>query len=96
MIATMHFESIHNHQERVVFELVLATASRYPAVAADDELLADVACIALNSLRPRYVRHDIDMHFFTSSEERARNEAAVRAAVDGAFERISRARPSMA
>jgi len=86
----MNSESIHNHQERAVFELVLATAHRYPTLADDDELLADVACVALNSLRPRYVRHDIDMHFFTSNEERARNEAAVRAAVEAAFERIAR------
>jgi hypothetical protein len=86
----MNIESIHNHQERAVFELVLAMAHRYPALAEDAELLADVACIALNSLRPRYVRHDIDMHFFTSNEERARNEAAVHAAVEAAFERLAR------
>jgi hypothetical protein len=86
----MNVESIHNHQERAVFDMVLALAPRYPALAGDDDLLADVACIALNSLRPRYVRHDIDMHFFTSNEERARNEAAVRAAVEAAFGRVSR------
>jgi hypothetical protein len=65
-------------------------------LAGDAELLADVACIALNSLRPRYVRHDIDMHFFTSNEERARNESAVRAAVEAAFARIARTTPSNA
>lgn len=92
----MNIESIHNHQERAVFELVLGIAPHYPALAGDAELLADVACIALNSLRPRYVRHDIDMHFFTSNEERARNEAAVRAAVEAAFARISRTTASNA
>jgi hypothetical protein len=92
----MNVESIHNHQERAVFDMVLALAPRYPALAGDDDLLADVACIALNSLRPRYVRHDIDMHFFTSNEERARNEAAVRAAVEAAFGRVSRTAPSNA
>jgi hypothetical protein len=86
----MNIESIHNHQERAVFEMVLGMAPRYAALAGDADLLADVACIALNSLRPRYVRHDIDMHFFTSNEERARNEAAVRAAVEAAFARVSR------
>jgi hypothetical protein len=86
----MDFESIHNHQERAVFERVLAMAPSYPAMAADAELLADVACIALNSLRPRYVRHDIDMHFFTSNEERARNDASVHAAVEAAFARLAR------
>jgi hypothetical protein len=92
----MNIESIHNHQERAVFELVLEIAPRHPALAGDAELLADVACIALNSLRPRYVRHDIDMHFFTSNEERARNESAVRAAVEAAFARIARTTPSNA
>jgi hypothetical protein len=33
------------------------------------ELLADVACVALNRLPPRYIRHDVDMAFYLSPHE---------------------------
>ena len=84
----MSFLSIHNHQERIVYEVIMANAPRFPGISGSPELLADVACIALNSLSPRYIRHDVDMHFFTSNTERALNQVAVRKAVEAAFERI--------
>ena len=41
------FSTIHNHHERAVFDAVLAAATNFPALATPD-LLADVACVALN------------------------------------------------
>jgi hypothetical protein len=33
-------------------------------------MLADVACVALNRLPARYVRHDVDMMFYLTEQER--------------------------
>ena len=79
-------DSIHNHHERAVFELIASTASQYPHVASHKELLADVACVALNRLPPRYIRHEVDFAFYLTDKERADNERAVAEAVNFAFE----------
>jgi hypothetical protein len=79
-----NFESIHNHYERIIFEAVMASAEKYPQVP--HELLADVACVALNRLPPRYIRHDVDLVFYLTENERAHNEVAIAEAVKYAFE----------
>ncbi|MBA3597870.1 MAG: late competence development ComFB family protein [Methylibium sp.] len=78
------FSSIRNHIERPVFEAVLAAHSRYPGV--DASLLPDVACVALNRLPPRYIRHAVDLAFYQSEKERTDNERAVLDIVNYAFE----------
>jgi hypothetical protein len=82
-------ELIRNHQETLVVDLVRSSATRYPRIAGDPSLLADVACIALNSLRPRYFRHEVDLHFYMGGEERAHNAVAAKAAVEAAFEYVA-------
>jgi hypothetical protein len=44
-----------------------------------------VACVALNRMRPRYIRHDVDNIFYMSDDERSQHEIAVTAAVAFAF-----------
>jgi hypothetical protein len=85
MLRTMaaDFTSIRNYHERVVVECVLANAARYPGV--NEDLLPDVACVALNRLMPRYVRHEVDLAFYLTEKERADNEREVADAVDFAF-----------
>lgn len=78
------FSSIRNHLERPVFEAVLAAHPRYPGV--DSSLLPDVACVALNRLPPRYIRHAVDLAFYQSEKERNDNERAVLDIVNYAFE----------
>jgi competence protein ComFB len=58
--------SVHNYYERLVFEQLRRASDR---AAADPNFMADVACVALNRLPPRYVRHDVDMTFFLSPIE---------------------------
>jgi len=79
------FDSIHNYYDQVVFRRVMACAADYPQFAHDVEVLADVACVALNRLPPRYIRNEVDMTFFMSNEDRAKIDAAVDAAVTFAF-----------
>jgi len=85
MSSVADFASIRNHHEQAVFDAVLAQRNVYPAVAAD-ELLADVACVALNRLPARYIRHSVDFLFYLTERERAELEKAVQAAVKHAFE----------
>lgn len=79
------FDLIHNHHERAVVEAIRAEVPRYPHLA-DDELLADIACVALNRLPSRYIRHEVDFAFYLTDRERSENERAIAEAVAFAFE----------
>ena len=63
-----NFEQVHNYYERLIFEDVARKATEYPDFTMD--MLADVACVALNRLPARYVRHDVDMMFYLTEQER--------------------------
>lgn len=79
------FDSIYNHHERAVIEAVRSAAPRFPHLL-EAELLADIACVALNRLPPRYIRHEVDFAFYLTDKERIENERAVDEAVSFAFE----------
>lgn len=81
----MDIASIHNYHERAVFDAVLEQAVRYPHYQDDHDVLADVACVALNRMLPRYIRHDVDMAFFMTERERSEQERAVQESVEFAF-----------
>ena len=78
------FDTIHNHHERAVTEAVRSFAAAYPHL--DGELLSDIACVALNRLPPRYIRHEVDLAFYLTEKERAEVGRAVDEAVQFAFE----------
>ena len=82
---SVDFTSVRNHNERAVCDAVLASAERYPGLSHDTELLADVACVALNRLQPRYIRHEVDFAFYLSDKERQTTEHHVAEAVAHAF-----------
>jgi hypothetical protein len=79
------FSSIRNRHEQRVFDQVLKAAARYPAVANNPELIADAACLALNSLKPHYIRSVVDLVFHLSEAELTKDDAAIDAAVDSAL-----------
>jgi hypothetical protein len=78
------FESVHNVHEQAVFQAVLDALSDYPKLPP--EVVADVACVALNKLPPRYIRHAVDHAFFLTESERAANDAAIAEAVNAGFQ----------
>jgi hypothetical protein len=86
----MSFQTSRNYQESAVYELIGEIAPRYPSLSSSQELLADVACLALNSLSPRYIRHEVDLHFFMTNSERALNRLTVCRAIEAAFEHVER------
>lgn len=75
------FDSIRNHLERAVFDAVSARADEQPHLRTQG-LCADIACVALNRLPPRYIRHEVDLSFYMTEKERQENQSAVDEAVD--------------
>jgi hypothetical protein len=88
-----NFEQVHNYYERLVFEEVARLAHAHPEFTPD--MLADVACVALNRLPVRYVRHDVDLMFYLTEQERHTIEKALDETLGFAFdfvrERVAKA-----
>lgn len=59
-------DQVHNYYEHLVLDEIAAQSER---AQTDMDFLADVACVALNRLPPRYIRHNVDMTFFLSQTE---------------------------
>ena len=57
----------------------------FPEIAASNDLLCDVACVALNRLPPRYIRHEVDFSFYLTEHERLEIDNAIIEAVAYAF-----------
>jgi hypothetical protein len=75
----MTFEAITNYYEKQVFDRLTAKLGK--SAGDDPDFLADIACVALNSLPPRYIRHQVDMAFYMSSAEREHMEEVIEKAV---------------
>ena len=78
------FSPIHNYYEQQVVNLVSDLADHYPLLSEDHH--PDVACVALNRLPPRYIRHQVDLAFHMTERERQDSEQLIRDAVVYAFE----------
>jgi Late competence development protein ComFB len=76
----MAIEQIHNYYERLVLDEVIRRVRDDAHVTAD--MVADMACVALNRLPARYVRHDVDLIFYLTEEERRQSDMALDAAID--------------
>ena len=83
----MKFDSMHNYYESLVIEYLTHTFAKEGDYS--DDHLEDVACVALNQLPARYVRHDVDMAFFLSTRERERMQQEIIEAVLNANKVIS-------
>ena len=78
-----NFEQVHNYYERLVFEEIIRRSRQFENFTTD--MLSDVACVALNRLPARYVRHDVDLMFYLTEHERNAIELSMEAAMDFAF-----------
>ena len=80
-----HYDStsVHNFYERLVTEHII---QQEPRANKDYDFLADVSCVALNHLPPRYIRHDVDMRFYMSPVELNEVQKKVSEAVRHAIE----------
>ncbi|NEV60487.1 late competence development ComFB family protein [Thiorhodococcus minor] len=81
--------SIENVYERLVMECIREILED-GALASDPDYADDLACIALNSLPPKYVRHAVDFASHLDDESHAALRAEAADAVGKAIETISR------
>lgn len=79
-------ENIDNYYEKMVAD---ALAVQLKDSDLDIEALADIACVALNHLPPRYFRHEIDMAFYLSPTEYQEMKDKVQEVVLEAIEFVS-------
>lgn len=79
-------DSIQNYYEDLVVAAVLKHTQNLDLGA---EYLADVVCVALNHLPPRYYRHGVDMAYYTSPVERQELADKVELAVKDALASVS-------
>jgi competence protein ComFB len=75
-------DSVHNYYEHMVIgEIHKQLGGR----TVETDFIADVACVALNHLPPRYIRYDVDMAFYLSPKESMEMEEKVSSAVSAAL-----------
>ncbi len=73
-----NLDSVHNYYEHMV---IAEIHKQIGSKTMDTDVIADVACVALNHLPPRYIRYDVDMAFYLSPKESLEMEEKVALAV---------------
>ncbi|MFC6439560.1 late competence development ComFB family protein [Bowmanella sp. JS7-9] len=75
-------DDIHNYYEHLVIE-------RITQLGLDKEksqdYLADLCCLALNQVPPRYIRYEVDMAFYLAPNEKLQMQMNVNNAIDKAI-----------
>lgn len=60
-------DDIHNYYEHMVLEHIEELGLTKTKSA---DYLADLTCLSLNQLSPRYIRYEVDMAFYLPNSER--------------------------
>ncbi|MEE2001674.1 late competence development ComFB family protein [Alkalimonas sp. MEB108] len=76
-------DDIHNYYEKLVIDYL---AQQGLDQNKDPDYLADLSCIILNQLPPRYIRYEVDMAFYLPQSERFEMQMKVQEAVRKAVE----------
>lgn len=79
--------NIKNYYEQLVCDEVMSQVSG-SNLTEDD--INDIACVALNSLPPRYICYTVDLTFYTSSVEQQEIYDKVRSAVKNAIKFVQK------
>jgi competence protein ComFB len=87
----MAFTSINNYFEKLVFDVIQEKLYE-TELDNNEDFLADIACVALNQLPSRYVRHNVDMVFYMTAKEREQNQVLVEDAVIMAINYVNKHR----
>lgn len=78
--------NIHNYYESLVFKKLAIISQTDTSLS--EEHWSDIACVALNHLPPKYVRHTVDMSFYTSPQEREEMDDRIQIAITNAIEYV--------
>jgi len=85
----IEYDSVENYYKRLVFDHIISEFGD-TEIAQSPGAIEDIACLALNQLPPRYVRHAIDTAFYITLEEQREMIGAVQAAVARAAEFVAK------
>ena len=77
-------DSIRNYYEQLVAEEIVAQLNAAER-NTDTDNMADIACVALNRLPPKYIRYEVDMAFYMSPDELVLTRQRVRDSVADAI-----------
>ncbi|QJR81912.1 late competence development ComFB family protein [Alteromonas pelagimontana] len=75
-------DDIHNYYEHLVLERI---AKLKLDKDKSTDYIADLCCLALNQVPPRYIRYEVDMAFYLPQSERQQMEMNVEYAVEKAI-----------
>jgi hypothetical protein len=64
-------DDIHNYYEHLVLDRIEALDLKN---SKSEDYLADLCCLALNQIPPRYIRYEVDMSFYLPQTERQQME----------------------
>lgn len=67
-------DDIHNYYEHLLAEKINALGLND---TKSPDYIADLCCLALNQVPPRYIRFDVDMAFYLPIQEREKMEQSV-------------------
>ena len=81
----MNFESAQNYYEDLVGD-ELHKQLKGNKLAGDHDFIEDTACVALNRLPPRYVRHHVDLVYYLTDDEKQKMDEAVNEVVKDAID----------
>ncbi len=71
-------DDIHNYYEHLILDRI--ESLKLPQTKSAD-YIADLCCLALNQVPPRYIRFEVDMSFYLPQSERQQMEMNVENAV---------------
>ncbi|WP_158968310.1 late competence development ComFB family protein [Paraglaciecola sp. L3A3] len=75
-------DDIHNYYEHLVLERIEYLGLNK---TKSEDYLADLCCLALNQIPPRYIRFEVDMSFYLPTNERQQMQMNAINAVDKAI-----------
>ena len=75
-------DDIHNYYEQLILERITKLNLD---TTKEADYLADLCCLSLNQIPPRYIRYEVDMAFYLPQSERQQMEMNVKNAVDKAL-----------
>jgi hypothetical protein len=75
-------DDIHNYYEHLVLERIEELGINK---TRDEDYMADLCCLALNQISPRYIRFEVDMSFYLPQSEKQQMEMNAINAVDKAI-----------
>ena len=81
-------DDIHNYYEHLVLERISVLGL---AKTKSPDFLADLCCLALNQVPPRYIRYEVDMAFYLPQSERNQMEMNVEHAISKALKYLDEA-----